>query len=83
MEDCKRNPQASQGDNVIIPTAEFDPMFADDGISFRTKMIEYIEREFADLLGNRVGPLCSDQGLEILANATTIDRRNAARCGAA
>jgi len=35
---------------MIIPTPEFDPMFADDGVPFRTKMIQYIEREFSDLL---------------------------------
>jgi len=35
---------------MIIHTPEYDPMFADDGIPFRTKMIQYIEREFSDLL---------------------------------
>jgi hypothetical protein len=35
---------------MIIPTAEFDPMFANDGIPFREKMLAYLEREFADLL---------------------------------
>jgi hypothetical protein len=36
---------------VIIPTPEFDPLFADDGVPFRTKMCEFIAREFADILG--------------------------------
>ena len=52
---------------MIIPTPEFDPLFAEDGISFRTKMIEYIKREFADLLGPRIRLLQSDEGLETLA----------------
>ena len=53
---------------MIIPTPEFDPMYADDGISFRAKMIEYIRREFADVLGPRVGLLDHEGGLEILAD---------------
>ena len=36
---------------MIIPTPEFDPMFANDGTPFRTKMTRWIEREFQDLLG--------------------------------
>jgi anthranilate synthase component 1 len=52
---------------MIIPTPEFDPLFAEDGISFRAKMIEYIKREFADLLGPRIGLLQSAEGLETLA----------------
>lgn len=35
---------------MIIPTAEFDPMFANDGTPFREKMLAYLEREFAELL---------------------------------
>jgi hypothetical protein len=35
---------------MIIPTSEFDPLFAEDGIPFRTKMIEYIKREFTEFL---------------------------------
>ena len=31
---------------MIIPTPEYDPMFADDGVPFRDKMIDYIKREF-------------------------------------
>jgi hypothetical protein len=34
---------------MIIPTPAYDPLFADDGIPFRTKMLQYILREFADL----------------------------------
>jgi hypothetical protein len=52
---------------MIIPTPEFDPLFAQDGVPFQTKMIEYIRREFSDLLGPRLGLLRSDQGLETLA----------------
>lgn len=36
---------------MIIPTPDFDPLFAEDGIPFRIKMLAYIRREFADLLG--------------------------------
>jgi hypothetical protein len=43
---------------MIIPTPEFDPLFADDGIPFRVKMLRFIEREFADLLQER--PQISD-----------------------
>lgn len=56
---------------MIIPTPEFDPLFADDGEPFRAKMLRYIEREFADLLGDRRGLLHSDAGLEVLAQQTT------------
>ncbi len=38
---------------MIIPTPEFDPLFATDGVPFRTKMIDYIRREFADLMESR------------------------------
>ena len=44
MLNFRRTRDCSQGDNVIIPTPEFAPMFAEDGIPFRAKMIEYIER---------------------------------------
>lgn len=36
---------------MIIPTAEYDPLFARDGIPFSEKMVDYIEREFGELLG--------------------------------
>jgi len=52
---------------MIIPTPEYDPMFARDGVPFRTKMIEYIKREFSDLLGPRVGLLEMDDGLDRLS----------------
>ncbi len=38
---------------MILPTPEFDPMFANDGIPFRTKLLARIEQEFSDLLGER------------------------------
>ncbi len=83
MEDCKRIRESSQGDQVIIPTPEFDPLFADDGISFRTKMIEYIRREFADVLGPRIGLLHSDEGLNDLAKMTRVDNRRSSSRSAA
>lgn len=52
---------------MIIPTAEYNPMFAQDGVPFREKMTAYIQREFSDLLGPRAGLLGSDHGLEALA----------------
>ena len=52
---------------MIIPTPEYDPLFANDGVPFRTKMLAYIDREFADLLGNRRGLPQSDQGLDALS----------------
>jgi hypothetical protein len=52
---------------MIIPTPEFDPLFADDGLPFQARMVEYITREFADLLGPRLGLLHNDRGLDILA----------------
>ena len=52
---------------MILPTPEFDPLFADDGIPFRTKMLGYIEQEFADILGDRRRLLNSDAGLDWLA----------------
>ena len=51
---------------MIIPTPEFDAMFADDGISFQSKMFRYIEREFPDLLVPHAGWLESVEGLERL-----------------
>lgn len=35
---------------MIIPTPQFDPLFAVDDIPFRSKMLDYIEREFSELL---------------------------------
>lgn len=52
---------------MILPTPEFDPMFAQDGIPFREKMIRYIQREFSDLLGPCVYLLESEGGLDILS----------------
>lgn len=53
---------------MIIPTPEFDPMYADDGVPFRDKMLGYIEREFADVLGSHTGLLQSHQGLQVLSD---------------
>lgn len=53
---------------MILPTPEFDPLFADDGVPFRTKMVGYIEREFSDILGDRRRLLLnSNSGLDWLA----------------
>jgi hypothetical protein len=52
---------------MIIPTPDFDPMFAKDGVPFQTKMIHYIRREFADILGRRANLLERPGGLDILA----------------
>ncbi len=54
---------------MIIPTPEFDPMFADDGVPFQTKMILYIRREFPDLLGANVAQLHTDKGLQQLSKS--------------
>ena len=62
---------------MIIPTPEFDPLFADDGIPFRTKMLGYIEQEFSDILGDRCSLLGSDRGLEQLAELVA-DQPNSA-----
>ncbi len=63
---CKPNPSQNQGISVIIPTAEFDPLFADDGVPFQTKMFDYIRREFADLLEQRPNLLPFDQSSSTL-----------------
>lgn len=55
---------------MIVPTAEYDPMFANDGVPFREKMIQYIQHEFGDVLGPRAGLLHSEAGLEALAAMT-------------
>ena len=52
---------------MLIPTADFDPMFAHDGVPFRVKMADYIRREFSDLLGRHAALLHRDGGLERLA----------------
>lgn len=50
---------------MIIPTPEFDPLFAEDGIPFRIKMIAWIERNFSDMVGRDVAGLryVDDEGL--------------------
>ncbi len=52
---------------MILPTPEFDPLFAEDGIPFRTKMLGYIEQEFSDILGDRRRLLNSKASLDWLA----------------
>lgn len=59
---------------MILPTPEFDPMFAEDGVPFRDKMIRYIQREFADLLGADVCLLDTEEGLETLSRIVRTKR---------
>lgn len=61
---------------MIIPTPEFDPLYAKDGIPFRTKMIQYIEQEFSDLLGDRRQLVHSQRGLETPSNIVTRQLRS-------
>jgi hypothetical protein len=42
-------------------------MFARDGVPFRTKMLDYIRREFADVLGPRLSLLREESNLDTLA----------------
>jgi hypothetical protein len=51
-------------------------MFAADGIPLRTKMIQYIQREFGDLLGTHVGLLHTEQGLSVLSEIYLNDGNN-------
>lgn len=64
---------------MIIPTPEYDSLFADDGVPFRAKMIEYIKREFGDMLGPRIGLLRSDAGLEVLVAMYNPCKRESAK----
>ena len=52
---------------MIIPTPDFDPLFAADGIPFGLKMRQYIQREFADQLGPYTAFLETEEGLAIVA----------------
>lgn len=52
---------------MIVPTPEYDPWFANDGIPFQEKMCQYIKREFGDVLGADVALLSSRSGLERLS----------------
>jgi hypothetical protein len=52
---------------MIIPTPDFDPLYADDGVPFRAKMLDVIRREFADLLGPHAKLLKLPNGLDVLA----------------
>lgn len=49
---------------MIIPTPEFNPLFANDGTPFRNKMIRWIDEEFQDLLGEDARLLRLPGGLE-------------------
>jgi hypothetical protein len=68
---------------MIIPTPEFDPMYADNGVPFRVKMIRYIEREFGDMLRGRRELLHTDRGLQALAESTARQLRGDASRNAA
>jgi hypothetical protein len=52
---------------MILPTPEFDPLFAEDGLPFRAKMLAFIEQEFSDILGDHQRLLNSDAGLDWLS----------------
>ena len=52
---------------MILPTPEFNPMFADDGVPFQEKMIRYIQREFPDLLGAAAYLPATKSTLEIIS----------------
>ena len=60
---------------MILPTPDFDPMFAYDGVPFREKMIRYIQREFSDLLGADATLLETEGGLEILSRVARSRRQ--------
>jgi hypothetical protein len=74
-----RNSLSRKTAKMIIPTPEHDPMFAEDGVPFRTKMIQYIQREFSDLLGPHMRLLETESGLDSLsawhAQAARIERQ--------
>jgi hypothetical protein len=61
---------------MIIPTPEYDPLFADDGVPFREKMVRYIRREYADLLGQDPELAHRIERLEspLCANSRTVMR---------
>ena len=61
---------------MIIPTPEFDPLFAQDGIPLQQKMCAYIRREFADLLGSGVTLLDIPGGLDQLSRLQIPSRDN-------
>ena len=58
---------------MILPTPEFDPMFANDGIPFRTKMLAYIEQEFADIVNDRQRFLYSNSGMDWFTQQANSD----------
>jgi hypothetical protein len=49
---------------MIIPTPEFDPFYAHDGIPFQQKMLERIQRDYADLLAQDANSLLELQQLQ-------------------
>ena len=52
---------------MIIPTPDFDPLFAEDGIPFGLKMLQYIQREFADLLGPDTSLIGTEAGFAVVS----------------
>ena len=56
---------------MIIPTPDFDPLFASDGIPFQDKMCAYIRGEFSDVLGTHAPFLTSPGGLDVLSRIYT------------
>lgn len=61
---------------MIVPTPEYDPMFARDGVPFREKMIQYIPGEFSDLLDQDPGSL---RRIECLESPLSTDSRTVMR----
>lgn len=57
---------------MIIPTADFNPMFAQDGVPFREKMLAYIGREFGDLLASQPAAAAVINHLAQESAATTL-----------
>lgn len=57
---------------MIIPTPEFDPFFSEGGTPFRERMLEYIHREFADLLQDRHPILKFETKVEVLRRVSAI-----------
>ena len=69
---------------MIIPTPDFDQLFAIDGIPFGLKMCQYIQREFADILIPNTVFVESEAGWEVVARLpfpaveSTESQKNAA-----
>lgn len=54
---------------MILPTPEFDPLFSNDDRPLRDRMIDYIRREFSELLGDRAVWLDNPDGLDRLSGS--------------